>query len=38
MREQVNGPFGPGAVREQTVRCQRTVLVVVRAMIVARRQ
>jgi len=33
MRERVHGPFGLDAVRGQTVRCQRTVLVVVKAMI-----
>ncbi len=28
MRKRVHGPFGLGAVKGQTVRCQRTVLVV----------
>ena len=28
MRKRVYGPFGLGAVKGQTVRCQRTVLVV----------
>jgi hypothetical protein len=31
MRRRVHGPFGPGAVKGQTVRCQRMVLVVMHA-------
>jgi hypothetical protein len=31
MRKRVHGPFGLGAVKGQTVWCQRTVLVVMHA-------